>query len=211
MLTEKCPSCGSYNDPSAFECYYCKKELPNPGKIKKKKKTQAEKKTVTFAVDSGTKRTNRPGCLMMYIGFLFLLCIAIVLLMINAAGGYLAIEIPPGYTRYATFLTNPINDPRNANLAVLLTQVLPITTAVIAPILSMGLFLLKPWARAMAMFFQALCVIGYIGFFYILLTRYYDPLNIPTEFVIVFTLAMTAIIAGLYVFVWFFERSKIFT
>jgi hypothetical protein len=210
MLTEKCPHCGSYNDPSSAECYFCKKELPNTGKRKKKQKPRAEKPvTVSFA-SPGQRRVNRPGCLMMYVFFLFLICVAIVLLMINASGRFLAVGLPPEYAKYTTFLTDPLADPNNANLAVLVTQVLPISIAVISLITGLGLFLLLRWARALAMLLQALCILAYLGFSYVLLSIYYNPQDIRVPFVIVFILTLTVIIASIFVFVWFFERRRLF-
>jgi hypothetical protein len=208
MLTEKCPYCGSYNDPSAAECYYCKKELPNPGKRKRRKPKAEKPVSVTFT--PAQKRVNRPGCLMMYVGFLFLICVFTILLMVNASGGYLSFGLPPEYAQYASFLTDPLADPNNSDLAVLVNQVLPITIAAVCLILGFGLFLLQRWARVLAMFLQLFCIIGYFLFGFVLLSSYYNPRLITTSFVIVFVLTLTVILASLYVFVWFFERNRLF-
>jgi hypothetical protein len=211
MLTEKCPNCGSYNDPSAAECYFCKKDLPSTGKGKKKKKsapqTTGETKTTLIKPED---RVNRPGCLMLYILILFFFIVAMAALMINAAGGYYVINLPGEYTYFAGFLSDAVAGPENADLNTLLTQVLPIFGIFLALTLALGLFMLQRWARALAMILQVLFSIAFIVYFYVLLTRYYNPSYITTEFVIVFVFTLIMILVNLYGAVWFFERSRIF-
>lgn len=210
MLTEKCPSCGSYNDPTAAECYFCKKELPSTGKQKKKKRAPQKSADTSSTIASTPQRINHPGCLMLYIFFLFIFAVGVTLLLINASGGYYVINLPPEYADYTSFISDVTSNPKNGDLTIILTQVLPIFGALLAVTLGFGLFLLQRWARALALLVQALLSIAFMGYFYVLLSQYYVTSDIQMDFVIVFVLTLLSIIISMYGFVWFFERSRIF-
>jgi hypothetical protein len=209
MLTEKCPHCGSYNDPSAAVCYFCQKELPSTGGRKKKRSPEKSQET-SAGPRTAAPRVNRPGCLMLYIGLLFISIAALVLLLINASGGYYVLNLPYEYTEYATFLTDPLAAPENADLNTLVTQVIPVILMVFFLVLGIGLFLLQRWARILVILLQVLIAFGFGGYFYILLTRYYNQYHITSEFAIVFCVTLVMILLNLYIGVWFFEHSRNF-
>src|SRR4030042_368373 len=105
MLTEKCPFCGSYNDVTAAECYFCHKDPPDtPGHKKKRSPKKNEKQSISLppSMVTGVKKSP-PGCLFIFCAFFFLLCIVVIFQYINNTYKLIQYEIPIPATDMGAF------------------------------------------------------------------------------------------------------------
>jgi len=208
MLTEKCPFCGSFNDVEAAVCYFCHKDLPDtPGHKKKRDGKPSEKQSIALPPSFvAARRKSPPGCLIGFVGFLFLVCAAVILQWVNGAYQVVKWTIPlPANTigHYTTYYLDVLSRQIDKLIQF---PVIIITSIVLLAILCWGLLNLKPWARALAMMLLLILLIANFALFYFFVKDFvYTPVNGWS-----FILILVGIILNIYFLVWFFEQRKLF-
>jgi hypothetical protein len=208
MLTEKCPYCGSYNDVTAGECYYCHKDLPDqPGKPKKKRNKKPASTTIIFtAPATAIKRKSPPGCLVVFAGAIILLALFVVFQWVNGTYQFIHWQIPVLPTEtgayIAYYLAGLVN---NINLAIQYPIPLAVTIVMFL-ILCYGMLGLKKWARTLALILLLMILVGNFALFVNIVIHYATlTASVPS-----FLLILFVIIVNSYALVWFFEHKKLF-
>ncbi len=208
MLTEKCPFCGSFNDVDAAVCYFCHKDLPDtPGHKKKRGAKPAEKQSIPLPPSLvAARRKSPPGCLISFVGVLFLVCAAVILQWVNGVYKVVKWSIPLpantiGYytTYYLDLLSKQIDK-------LIQFPIILITSILLIAILCWGLLNLKPWARALALMLLIILLAANFALFVFFVKDFvYTPINGWS-----FILILVGIILNIYGVIWFFERKKLF-
>jgi hypothetical protein len=207
MLTEKCPFCGSYNDVNAFECYFCHKELPPKPGQKRKKKSRAPSPSFTPTIqEAPVKRQGPPGCLVLFVAGLFVLCSAIILQGIHSAYGLIHWTIPTTSDKVGTYVFYYLRLLENTANKLLAYPLIVGISVIILLVLCWGLLNLKPWARATALLLLGIAMIANLANFFIFVKNFYTT----SENVISFFIILILIGLNGYCLLWFFENSRMF-
>jgi hypothetical protein len=208
MLTEKCPYCGSFNDVTAADCYFCHKSLPDvPGQPKKNRHQKARPQTVIFTSPaSPLKRKSPPGCLVTFSGLLIFLSILVVFQWINGAYQFIHWKIPVLPTDTGAYISYYLNGLLDYINIVIQYPIPVIVTIGIFLILCWGMLNLKKWSRTWALILLTILLFANFAMFANFVIHFY---SMP-ENNITFCLILAGIMLNAYALLWFFEHKKIF-
>jgi len=208
MLTEKCPYCGSYNDVTAGECYYCHKELPDqPGKPKKKHNRKPVSQNITFTGPATSlKKKSTPGCLVFFSGVLVLLSLIVVFQWVNGAYKFIQWKIPFPSTETGVYLSYYLNGLTDYINIVIQYPIPVIVTIGMLLILCWGMLSLKKWSRTLALILLIMLLVGNFVLFGNIVMHYSGT----SESQINFLLSLVGILLNAYCVLWFFEHKKTF-
>jgi hypothetical protein len=208
MLTEKCPYCGSFNDVTAAVCYFCHKDLPDtPGHKKKRGAKPSEKQSISLPPSFvAARRKSPPGCLISFVGFLFLACAVVIFQWVNGIYQLVKWKIPLPANDMGNYTSYYISVLQKQIDNLVQYPIIIITSILMIAVLCWGLLNLKPWARALVLMLLIILLIANFALFVtFVMDFYYTPVN-----GISFILILLSIIANIYFLIWFFERKKLF-
>jgi uncharacterized membrane protein (DUF2068 family) len=201
VLTVQCPSCGSFNDESAAVCYFCKKPLPVSPERAAKIPSRAPSASAT-----GRKRSagyERPGCVSVY-AFFFLL---------NGILGFLALiaTLTSASSINPSALSSQLStggevDPNLLRLIPAywaLALILMLFFSILNLFVGWGLWTLRNWARLYVMVSQGIGVLSCVALLFLSIVVFQGNLCITAVYLLPLALS-------LYIFVYFWERRKLF-
>jgi hypothetical protein len=208
MLTDKCPYCGSFNDVTAAECYFCHKELPDvPGQPKKNRHQKRPSQNVTFSSPaSPLKRKSPPGCLVIFSGLLILFSVLVAFQWINGEYHLIQLKIPAFPTDTGAYISYYLNSFLGFINTILQYPVPVVVTIGIFLILCWGLLNLKKWSRTWALILLTILIFANFALFANVVIHFYA---IP-ERNVTFCLILVGILLNAYCLLWFFEHKKTF-
>jgi hypothetical protein len=208
MLTEKCPFCGSYNNVDAAECYFCHKDLPDKPGHKKKRRTKPQaQQSIRLPPSLVTeKKKSPPGCLVSFVGFVFLACAVVIFHWVNTSLELVHWQIPLPATQAGAYISFYLEGLVGYINVLLQYPIVVVTSVLMLFILCWGLMNLRPWARALALMLLIILLVANLALFVTFVMHFYTT----TENVINFCLILLGIGLNIYCLVWFFEAKKRF-
>ncbi|GEM_PF-6564143 len=207
MLTEKCPFCGSFNDPEAAVCYFCHKDLPDtPGHKKKRGHKPEQSTSIKLPPSYVVKRKNPPGCLVGLVIVLVLACLFVIFQVVNGIYKLFSWEIPFPPTDAGRHLAYFLSGLLGYVDQLLKFPIIAAASVVMILILCYGLLNMKQWARVLALMLLVILLVALFALFVTFVMSFVS--NSANN--ISFLLLLFGIGLNIYTLVWFFERKKMF-
>jgi hypothetical protein len=160
VLTLKCESCGSYNDDTATECYFCKKQLPLSAERAKQIKRLPKNSSYATLLRSSSQY-ERPGCIS---------CLALLYLVPGAIGVLFAVAllafsfVDPAIARQITASSslqkiNASGAETPFTFILILSSIMCFAYFLMA-LIGWGLWTMRNWARILLMFILVVSILG---------------------------------------------------
>jgi hypothetical protein len=207
MLTDKCPFCGSYNDVEAAVCYFCHKDLPDTPGHKKKRGAKPEQPTsIKLPPSYVVKRKSPPGCLILFVSTLFLVCLFVVFQAVNGMYKFFNWEISLPTTEAGSYIIYYLRGLLGIVDQLLKFPIIVAASVVMIVILCYGLLNMKRWARVLALMLLVIILVANFALFATFVMHFIsNPVNNLSFILILLGLGL-----NIYLLVWFFEGKKMF-